>query len=182
MNKEWWNSLNSNWKELLIRNWLLFVKYNGSLSEYLWDAYGAYDYFLCRSMGLPFNDIDEDTSLSKMIITNHMRAIDEMIIEEMLNMEYIAMDASIETLSPLAKFYNIKVLDFHCNNSSEIKDFSPLLKFNDVYVLDYSDYQLINFEESSNIVGFPNIHYVKCIGWPEAEMKIVLKILNKYNV
>ena len=180
MYREWWEKLDSNWKELLVRNWLLFKKYNGSLTEFLWDAYGAYDYFLCRNMGLPYNDIEEDISISEMIIRNHLRAIDDNIIKQIIDMEFIAMDSSISYLSPLSHFNNIKILDFHCNNSSKITDFSPLEIFKEVYILDYSDYIIIDFDRDSNIRDFQNLHYIKELD--ESELDKILKILNGYKI
>lgn len=182
MHQDWWDNLNSSWKELLIRNWLLFIKYKGSLEEYLWDAYGAYDYFLCRSMGLPFNDINEDLTISEMIIKNHLRAVDDNVIEQILNMEFVAMEGSVSSLLPLSYFHNVQILDFHCNNSSQITDFSPLKKFGRVSVLDYSDYTIIDFDKVSNIKDFPNINYIKCIGMPEDDINCILKDLKGYKI
>ena len=179
---KWWEKLDSNWKELLVRNWLLFKKYNGSLTEYLWDAYGAYDYFLCRSMSFPFNDIDEDSSISEMIIKNHLRAVDENTIKQILDMEFIAMDQSVSYISPLSYFNNIKAIDFHCNNSSKITDFSPLARFKRIYILDYSDYLTIDFDKFSNIRDFSNIQYIQCNGMPKKELEYILNDLNGYRI
>lgn len=182
MKASWWEELEPNWKELLVRNWVLFKKYKGSIKEYLWDEFGAYDYFLCRNMGLPYNDFDEDITISEMVIKNHLRAVDDFIIAQIIDMEFIAMDASISNLTPLSHFNNVKILDFHCNNTSDITDFSPLKKFEDVSIFDYADYQLVDFDKTSNIKQFPKIHYIKCYGMPEKEINSILKGLNDYNI
>lgn len=43
-------------------------------------------------------------------------------------MEFIHINSDIDNLSPLSLFNNIKIVDFHGENKSNINDFLPLAK------------------------------------------------------
>lgn len=179
--KKVWHELPSNLKEILYKDWLYFVKLKGSLNDYLWDEYGAFDYFIARQFGVSYTSIEDDIAFVNSIITLALSNLDEQIINELFSMEFLGLDGPISDLSPLKYMKNLKVIDFHCCNESNIIDFSPLKDFKSIFVLDYSDYQLVNFDQTSNITNFSNITYIKSYGVPK-EMNHVFDLLKHYNL
>ena len=96
-------------------------------------------------------------------------------------MEFIHINSNIDNLSPLFLFNNIKIVDFHGENKSNVNDFIPLAKDRYIYVLDYADYETINFDLRSNITSIPNIKYIKGYGIP-LELSTIVCDLKGYNI
>ena len=124
---------------------------------------------------------EDDVQNLNSIIKDELVSLQESTINDIFDMEFLALDSSITYLSPLKDFKKLKVLDFHCTNESCITDFLALENHSLVYVLDYADYQIVDFDRNSNIRDFNNLKYIKGYGWPK-EMNDVYKYLSHYKI
>ena len=52
MLKDRWNKLPENWKSLVYKEWLLFIKQRFSLTTFLRDDSYGLDFILCKSLGI----------------------------------------------------------------------------------------------------------------------------------
>lgn len=183
MNILWtyWNSLNNAWKCVLFKEWFFFVKEKQSLNIFLCDDSYGLDFLICHFLGMESNNPEEDLNRLSNYIKESISQIDEEVLIEIFDMEFLALDETISFLTPLQWFRNIKVLDFHGTNNSKITDFNDLKRDSTIYILDYADYQLVNFDEFSNIKQIPNLVYIKEYGWPN-ELDNILKLLTNYNL
>lgn len=176
-----WVNLNHHWQSLLYKEWLLFIKERFPLSTFLWDDSYGLDLLLCKALNLETSKPEDDVQNLNSIIKDELVSLQESTINDVFDMEFLALDSSITYLSPLKDFKKLKVLDFHCTNESCITDFLALENHSLVYVLDYADYQIVDFDRNSNIREFNNIKYIKGYGWPK-EMNEVYKYLSHYKI
>lgn len=183
MNIIWtyWNILNDAWKCILFKEWLYFVKEKQSLKIFLWDDSYGLDFLLCHFLCLESNTPKDDLKMLFNYIIESINQIDDRILIEIFDMEFLALDESISVLTPLQWFRNIKILDFHCTNNSMITDFYVFKRDSTIYILDYTDYQLLDFDKYSNIRQILNLVYIKEYGWPN-ELNNILKLLTNYNL
>ena len=136
-----WVNLNHHWQSLLYKEWLLFIKERFPLSTFLWDDSYGLDFLLCKALNLETSKPEDDVQNLNSIIKDELVSLQESTINDIFDMEFLALDSSITYLSPLKDFKKLKVLDFHCTNESCITDFLALENHSLVYVLDYADYQ-----------------------------------------
>lgn len=161
MNILWayWNSLNDAWKCILFKEWLFFVKEKQSLKNFLWDDPYGLDFLMCHFLGMESNNPKDDLNRLSNYIKKNINQIDDRVLVEIFDMEFLALDETISFLTPLQWFRNIKILDFHGTNKTKITDFNILKRDSTIYILDYADYQLIDFDKYSNIRQIPNLVY-----------------------
>ena len=182
MLSEQWNSLPDIWKSVVYKEWLLFLKNKFPLSTFLWDESYGVDFLLCKVLNIESNNPNVDLEQLEHIISDGLMDMDETTLREIFSMQFLALSPQITYLSPLKFFPDIKVVDFHCQNESKITDFEILRRKDVVYVLDYADYQIVDFDEYSNIIDIENIRYIKGYGFP-ADVNCVYHELNeKYKI
>lgn len=174
----YWNNLPIYWKELLFKEWLYFIHKKESLKTFLWDDSYGLDFLLCKSLNIESENPNLDLIELEKYIKDAMNRIDTSILLEIFDMEFVALDREITYISPLRYFRNLKIVDFHCTNESQITDFYALKRETNIYVLDYADYQIIDFDRYSNIGQIKNIKYIKEYGWPNELDKILNCLIN----
>lgn len=177
----YWNNLPEVWNNLLFKEWLYFVHKKESLSLFLWDESYGLNFLLRKALGMQSDDPESDITNLSHYINKKNQQTDIEILSKIFNMEFLTLDDTITYLSPIRYFRNLKVVDFHCSNESQITDFLDLQRDSEVIVLDYADYQIVDFDNSSNIRQFQNIRYIKGYGIPQ-EMGNILKNLSNYNI
>lgn len=172
-----WNSLPYIWKVMVFKEWLLFIKNKFPLSAFLLDDSYGVDFLLIKALGMESDNPNADIEQLEITITNELKNVDENTLYEIFSMEFIVISSEITYIAPLKFFSNIKVIDFHGQNESRITDFEILRRDNTIYVLDYADYQIIDFDEYSNIRDVDNIRYIKGYGFP-TEVNCIYPELN----
>lgn len=177
---EFFLNLSNDWKQLVYKNWLLLKILQYPLDVFLYnDSYGM-DFLLCKELEWESNNPEEDLKKLERFVNSRLQHISEDIVDSMFQMEFIHINSDIDNLSPLSLFNKIKIVDFHCENDSNVNNFIPLAKDCDIYVLDYADYRTINFDLRSNITSIPNIKYIK--GYVPLELSTIVCDLKGYNI
>lgn len=181
MLKDRWNKLPENWKSLVYKEWLLFIKQRFSLTTFLRDDSYGLDFILCKSLGIESSNPEYDLKHLEEMICDSIENPSVLILDEIFSMQYLSISSDITFLSPLIYFPQVRVLDFSGQNESRITDFSILGNRSRVYVLDCSDYQTIDFDVYSNIKLFDNITYINAHGMPK-EIEDIYPLLTLYNI
>ena len=174
-------NLNNDWKQLVYKNWLLLKMLQYPLDVFLYDDSYGMDFLLCKALEWESNNPEEDLKKLERFVNLRLQHISEEIADSICQMEFIHINNNIDNLSPLSLFNNIKIVDFHGENKSNINDFIPLAKDRYIYVLDYADYETINFDLRSNITSISNIKYIKGYGIP-LELSTIVCDLKGYNI
>ena len=174
-------NLNNDWKQLVYKNWLLLKMLQYPLDLFLYDDSYGMDFLLCKALEWESNNPEEDLKKLERFVNSRLQHISEEIADSICQMEFIHINSNIDNLSPLSLFNNIKIVDFHGENKSNVNDFIPLAKDRYIYVLDYADYETINFDLRSNITSIPNIKYIKGYGIP-LELSTIVCDLKGYNI
>lgn len=177
-----WDSLPYIWKVMVFKEWLLFIKNKFPLSTFLWDDSYGVDFLLCKALNIESDNPNTDLKQLELTISNGLKNVDENTLYEIFSMEFMVIFPEITYIAPLKFFPNIKVIDFHCQNESRITDFEILRRDNTIYVLDYADYQIIDFDEYSNIRDIENISYIKGYGFPMEVNNIYPELNAKYKI
>ena len=177
-----WDRLPYIWKVMVFKEWLLFIKNKFPLSTFLWDDSYGIDFLLCKALKIESDNLNTDLEQLELTISNGLKNVDKTTLYEIFSMEFMVIFPEITYIAPLKYFPNIKVIDFHCQNESRITDFEILRRDNTIYVLDYADYQIINFDEYSNIRDIENICYIKGYGFPIEANRFYQDLNAKYKI
>ena len=177
-----WSRLSKIWKVVVYKQWLLFIKKQFPLSAFLRDDSYGVDFLLCKVLNMESSNPNADLEQLEVLIDNSLKDIDDNTLYEIFSMEFLAITPEITYLSPLNNFFNLKIIDFHCQNESRKIDFEILRKNNIVYVLDYADYKIIDFDRYSNIRKINNVIYIKGYGFPFEVHSVYRKLSAKYKI
>ena len=99
-----WVNLNHHWQSLLYKEWLLFIKERFPLSTFLWDDSYGLDFLLCKALNLETSKPEDDVQNLNSIIKDELVSLQESTINDIFDMEFLALDSSITYLSPLKDF------------------------------------------------------------------------------
>ena len=90
-----WVNLNHHWQSLLYKEWLLFIKERFPLSTFLWDDSYGLDFLLCKALNLETSKPEDDVQNLNSIIKDELVSLQESTINDIFDMEFLALDSSI---------------------------------------------------------------------------------------